>query len=311
MTLRDIIQEARTKYGKASSVVLTANEPTGQAPIELFITDEHTKNYLSLKTSADTDRGLITGLMALGAVPCLLMAIWFFSTGKIEGGVNGLLVGLPMLFIPFLWEVLRPLPLPVLFNRRTKEIYFYNDGELFHSPWDTAQAVACEFQMIGPYTAGINNASLELIVQQYKSPQNMLMVNIGSPTGKTLDMQKGFWEYLRSYMNNGPWFDNTGAHSQSDAFVKSQLKANLKQSDFLNHTCQIIAEKKSASAGKNYLSGIDIVMLSANLFFYPSSCIQDFTYNIAKYRSRNRWPKIVLERLQSDGPTTRLVDIEK
>ncbi|WP_223415168.1 MULTISPECIES: hypothetical protein [unclassified Pseudomonas] len=311
MTLKDIIQEARTKYGEASSIILTANEPTGQAPMELFITDEHTENYLSLKNSADTDRGLITGLMALGAVPCLLMAIWFFSTGKTEGGINGLLVGLPMLLIPFLWEILRPLPLPVLFNRRTKEIYFDNNGELFHSPWSVAQAVACEFQIIGPYTAGINNASLEVVVQQFDKPQNILMVSLGSPTGKTLDMQKGFWEYIRSYMNNGPWFDKTGAHSQSDAFVKSQLEANLKQSDFLKHTRQTIAKKKSTSAGKNYLSGIDFVMILANLFFYPSSRIQDFTYNIAKRRSRNRWPKIVLERLQSDGPSTKLTDIEK
>lgn len=39
--------------------------------------------------------------------------------------------------------------------------------------------------------------------------------------------------------------------------------------------------------------------------------IQEFTYNVAKRRSRNRWPQIVTKRLQADGPTTRLIDLER
>ncbi len=39
--------------------------------------------------------------------------------------------------------------------------------------------------------------------------------------------------------------------------------------------------------------------------------LQEFTYNIAKRRSRNRWPQIVTERLQPNGPTTRLIDLER
>lgn len=138
-----------------------------------------------------------------------------------------------------------------------------------------------------------------------------MALSVGSPIGKTLQMQKGFWEYIRSYMNNGPWFDQDGNPSDSDAFVKSQLAANLKQSEFLGHTRQIIAEKKVAAGGKNYLSGIDVAMFLGNLLFHPLNLVQDFTYKIAKQRSRNRWPKIVLERLQADGPTTRLIDLEQ
>jgi hypothetical protein len=112
-------------------------------------------------------------------------------------------------------------------------------------------------------------------------------------------------------MNNGPWFDKNGNSSESDTFVKNLLASNIKQSEFLGYTRQVITDKKAAADGKNYLSGIDAAMFLGNLFFHPLNLVQDFTYKIAKRRSRNRWPKIVLERLQSDGPTTRLLDIEK
>lgn len=39
--------------------------------------------------------------------------------------------------------------------------------------------------------------------------------------------------------------------------------------------------------------------------------LQDFTYAIAKRRSRGQWPQWVKERLHPDGPTTRLVDLER
>jgi len=53
------------------------------------------------------------------------------------------------------------------------------------------------------------------------------------------------------------------------------------------------------------------VLYLGHLFFYPMDWLQEFTYNIAKRRSRNRWPQIVSERLQSNGPTTRLIDLER
>ncbi|WP_439886668.1 hypothetical protein ACSX1C_14205 [Pseudomonas sp. MBLB4123] len=112
-------------------------------------------------------------------------------------------------------------------------------------------------------------------------------------------------------MNNGPWFDKDGNHSASDAFVKSQLAAHTKPTGFLAHSRKTIAEKKAAAGGKNYLSGIDAALFLGDLFFYPINWIQGFTYNVAKRRSRNRWPQIVTERLHADGPTTRLIDLER
>lgn len=52
-------------------------------------------------------------------------------------------------------------------------------------------------------------------------------------------------------------------------------------------------------------------MLLNNIVFYPSNKIQDFVYERVKRRSRNRWPTVVTERLEADGPTTRLIDLER
>lgn len=312
MALRDLIQQARQKYGQAPSVILAADQPTGEKPMELFITDEHTEHYLTLRVGGDTDRGLMAGLMGGIAVAGIAIGL---GTSLVNGKWDGLwimlLLSTPLFLIPFILETQRRLPLPILFNRRTREVYFDHNGLLYHCPWDGIQAVACEFQIVGPYTAGMNNASLEILVRRLGEPDNALMVSLGPPMGKTLAMQKGFWEYIRAYMNNGPWFDKDGNHSTSDEFVKSQLAAHTKPTGFLKHSLKTIADKKAAAGGKNYLTGIDTVLLLGDIFFYPSNLIQEFTYNIAKRRSRNRWHQIVSERLQSDGPTTRLIDLER
>lgn len=312
MALKDLIQQAREKYGQVPSTLLHADQPTGEKPWELFITDEYTEHYLSLQVGGDSDRGMATGLLGgIGLLCSLLGCSLLVLSGKTEGIATGVALGVTFFFIPFLWETRRPLPLPILFNRRTREVYFDHNGELFHTPWDGIQALACEFQMVGPYTGGMQNASLEILVRRLGEPDNALMVSLGAPMGKTLQMQKGFWEYIRAYMNNGPWFDRDGNHSDSNAFVKSQLAAHLKPTGFLAHSRKAIAEKKAAAGGKNYLSGIDAALFLGDLFFYPMNWIQELTYNIAKRRSRNRWPQIVTERLQTDGPTTRLIDLER
>jgi hypothetical protein len=312
MALKDLIQQAREKYGQAPSTLLHADQPTGEKPMELFITDEHTEHYLALKAGGDSDRGLMTGVLGGIAAAGVVMGLWILVFKNNWDGLWIMLsLGMPLFFVPFLWETRRPLPLPILFNRRTREVYFDHNGELFHTPWDGIQAVACEFQMVGPYTGSMKNASLEVLVRRLGEQESALMVSLGAPMGKTLQMQKGFWEYIRVYMNNGPWFDQDGNHSDSDAFVKSQLAAHMKPTGFLAHTRNTIAEKKAAAGGRNYLSGIDATLLVGHLFFYPMDYIQELTYNIAKRRSRNRWPQIVTERLQADGPTTRLIDLER
>ncbi|AIL63551.1 hypothetical protein [Pseudomonas alkylphenolica] len=293
------------------TVILEANKSTGEQPMELFIVDEHTDNYLSLQAGGDFDRGMLTGILG-GFGGCTMLGVGLIGALQGEFDITYLAfsTGIPLLLAPFLWETLRPLPLPILFNRRTHEVYFDHDGELFHTPWDGIIAVANEFQLVGAQIGSIQNASLEIRVWKFEKPETALMVSLGAPFGKSLALQKGFWEYIRSYMNNGPYFDEHGNHSESDAFVKSQLAVRFKMSDSFKHTLARIKQAKKYAGGKNYLSGSDFAMLILEPMFYPMARIQEFTYSIAKRRSRNRWPSLVTERLKPNGPTTRLVDLE-
>lgn len=291
------------------TVQLTADTPTGEPPMELFITDQHTEIYLSMKVEGDSHRGLLTGVLAgIGGIGGIAFALITAAQGNTD--YKMLVLGISLFLVPFLWETLRPLPLPILFNRRTQEVYFDHDGVLFHSPWDGIQAMACEFQFVGPTIGSIQSASLEIRVWQFKNPPTALMVSAGLPFGKSLEMQKSIWEYIRSYMNNGPYFDEHGNHSKSDAFVKSQLAVRPKMSDSFNTTREVIKQSKREAGGKNYLSGYDFIQLILAPMFYPQHRIQEFTYSIAQRRSRNRWPSVVTERLKANGPNTRLFDLE-
>lgn len=312
MAVSDLIQQTRARFGHAPSVVLRADQPTGEKPWEMFVTDEHTEHYLALKAGGDTDSGLVTGVLG-GSISIVMsvFALIFAVREEWDGVMLTFPLALACLLIPFFWETRRPLPLPILFNRRTREVYFDHGGELYHSPWDGAQALAGEFTLVGPHTGGMRNASLEILVRRLGEPDNALLVSLGLPMGKTLQMQKGFWEWLRAYMDNGPWFDENGQRSDSDTFVKELLSAHMKPTDFLPWRKQVITEKKAASGGSNYLEWTDLVLYLGHLLFYPMNWLQEFTYNIAKRRSRNRWPQIVAERLHPDGPTSRLIDLER
>lgn len=309
----DMNKPEQTRNSTSSAVILDDSTPTGEQPMELFITDEHTEHYLALQSGGDSDRGLWSGILGgAGAVPSIGIGLLsFLQSGELDGLVIMLWICLPLFVAAFLWETLRPLPLPVLFNRRTREVYFDQDGELFHTPWDGVLAVGNEFQLVGTHIGGMQSASLEIRMWKFEEPQTALMVSLGSPFGKNLEMQKGFWEYIRSYMNNGPYFDEHGNHSESDAFVKSQLAARFKMSDSFKQTLADIRQARKDAGGKNYLSGSDMAKLIFEPMLYPTDRIKEFTYSVAKHRSRNLWPALVTERLKGDGPKTRLVDLEQ
>ena len=297
--------------GNTPSAILYSDKPTGQPPMSLFDVEEQNEQYLALATGGGTYRGMMTGMLGGAAgLYFLYFSISPFLNGKYQSALEIVLISALSFLVPFLWETLRPLPLPILFNRRTREVYFQHDSELFHTPWDGIAAAAYQFQMLGPYAGGTRNASLEVLIQSFGNPDKQLLLSLGLPMGKTLDLQESFWEYLRSYMNNGPWFDEQGKPSESDAFVKSQLAIGRdNESIFMNSWRRIVKEYK-ASDGKNFLDMAEVILLLGGIIFGPAYAIQDFVYRIAKRRSRKHWPKLVTERLDPNGPTTRLIDIE-
>ena len=145
MAVSDLILQARNRFGQAPSVLLRADQSTGEKPWEMFVTDEHTEHYLALKAGGDTDRGMLTGVMGgVGGVATILMSAILILTGKIDGVWMGLTLAIIFFIVPFLWETRRPLPLPILFNRRTREVYFDHNGKLVIRPAIGAVDVAVE-----------------------------------------------------------------------------------------------------------------------------------------------------------------------
>jgi len=53
MSVSELIRQARGRYGHANSLILSSKESTGEIPSELFVTDEHTENYLALKAGGE------------------------------------------------------------------------------------------------------------------------------------------------------------------------------------------------------------------------------------------------------------------
>ncbi len=280
--------------------------------MDLFIIDDHTTHYLSIKTGEESFLGKITGIVFLiFTPPFLIMALLFLLSGDWEDALLPFAVAVTVFPISFLWESRKHLPPPILFNRRTREVYFNHRGELFHTPWDDIQAIAYEFKIFSPHTGSLQSAALEILIRRLGEPENALMLSLGLPMGKNLTMQKSLWEYLRSYMNNGPWFNEHGNHSESDEYIKEQLAFDARPSTFLGHQLKTVAEEKEAANGKPYPNSTNIILLVGFFLLHPASLIEDRIYKIAKRRSSNHWPEIVLERLRPDGPTTRLIDLER
>jgi hypothetical protein len=290
---------------------LHADKPTGAALMCMPEVEEHAEQFVALEHAESADRGMLTGAIGgmLGGF-LVVMAVLAYYKGSDESAVQALSVAFGCFALPFLWEILRPMPLPILLNRRTREIYFEQNGQLYHSPWDGIAAAAYTFDTVGPYTGGMRHAALEVLLYRQGHPSEQVLINLGSPLGKSLEMQLGFWEYLRAYMDNGPWFDEQGRHCDSPVFNQSLLEVRKRRGQWTRLQWRDIKQQYKAAGGKNFLSASDVMLLVGGMFLAPINAVQNFTYAIAKRRSRSQWPELIRERLRPDGPTTRLVDIE-
>ena len=288
---------------KCPSVILSANQSTGQQPLQPGEVDEHTERYLTLKSGDEYAKGIPTGVLGgLGGVFSLLMSLVPLLQGDTAWFVNMLLLALAFFIIPFAWEMLSILPLPILFNRRTREIYFDHNGVLYHTPWDDIAAVTYEYNMVHQNTGAMRQAPLEVLVQRFGNPEQKLLINLGVPIGKNIELQKQFWEYLRCYMENGPWFDEEGQHSEDATYVRQQLAAGwVRKRDAIKVTWRRRRELAWPSL---------LFLLTYELLMYPAYALWDFTLAMAKRRTRSQWPDVVRERLRNNGPTTRLIDLE-
>ncbi len=294
------------------SCLLQADKST-EAPLMCMPeVEEQTEHYLSLEHSESADRGMWTGALGGGAgFFWFFFALAVFVDGDLGTALNFFLLAFACFLIPFICEVLQPMPLPILLNRRTRELYFEQDGELYHTPWDGIAAAAYPFDTVGLYTGGMRHAALEVLLHRYGHPEEQVVINLGSPISKSLEMQLGFWEYLRAYMDNGPWFDEHGRHSESPAFNLSLLEVRKTRGQWTRLHWGILKREYKAKQGRNFLGYDDVMLILLSALLSPVNALQNFTYAIAKRRARALWPAMVRERLRADGPTSRLVDLEQ
>ncbi|EPC01417.1 hypothetical protein L861_05100 [Litchfieldella anticariensis FP35 = DSM 16096] len=308
-SIHNFFADLSQKLGLADEVIrLSPRRPAAKQPFQLGDVQEQNEVYLDLGTGADFSKGGMTGTLAWGA---FYMAMFGLLALRHEGQLDNYLILISVLFgivsAIFLIEVLLPFPMPVRFNRRTREVYFQDRHKLYHVPWDEAVAWMQQTRQVTQYTGATRMTLLQLLLQRFRRPEEVIALQLSLPLGKTPEIQGMLWEYLRCYMEKGPWFDDHGtplAESNRGEVLKRRAgnKANLR------------------GLWRNYMKGLEIGVdtkasvafsVAIHLLLYPNLLVQDWTTAVARRRAeKNQWHALVRERCRADGPTTRLYDLE-
>lgn len=293
-------------------LLLNGARDSGYRPSQSGVVETHAQDYLTLKTATAETKGMLAGCCFFLAIACVAM---FFLT-TLFGNPNEftlwpLFAAVGFGVIPFLWELYRPFPLPIVFNRRTQEIYYDLNGKLYHAPWEGIEAVAYEYRNVNQYAGSMVQGNLEIILYRFGDSEDRIALNIGGHTsGKRIQTLASLWEYLRAYMNNGPWFDDLGKQIPVKGdFIKEQLKKSTYSSlDELKTAKKSYRREKAEAQG---ISGTAVFELISAYLFYPNAFMEHIVYKTSQRRSHKQWPDVVQERLKPDGPDTRLMDIEE
>ena len=117
-----------------------------------------------------------------------------------------------VIIAPAIWEVSRPPRLPVVFNRRTREIYYDQKGELYYSEWDDIEAVAYEYTIVNQYSGAIIHGNLEIVLRKFGDPDDRIVLNLsGVPAGKRLPTLLSFWESRDNSLSTRKDSENSAA----------------------------------------------------------------------------------------------------
>ncbi|WP_249978715.1 DUF6708 domain-containing protein, partial [Vreelandella olivaria] len=290
-------------------MVLSPKRRAARQPMQLGEVQEQTEHYLDLSSGAEEGKGIFTGVWGMGTIYIfLIMSPVIFQDW--EGALyvftyTTVLVGIT--FAVFLLEVFWPASSPLRFNRRTREIYFQDKGKLYHAPWDEAVAWMQESRTVTQYTGAMTETPLQLLLQRYNHPQDVIALQLNLPMGRTAETQGMLWEYLRCYMDNGPWFDEQGnplttsnREQALEGYRRRQKKATLD----LEHYRKLVQDGI-------FSPGRARVRIFGAALFYPCLLIRDITAKYARQRAAtHQWQPLVKERCHPDGPTTRLYDLE-
>lgn len=172
--------------GQFPRLLLNGAQSSGYRPSQSGVIESHGESYLTLKTATAETKGLPSGAGMFGLCAAGGLAVMHFLSGNdFATVVNILLFGLAFFLMFFLWELYRPFLLPIVFNRRTQEIYYDLNGKLYHAPWEGIEAVAYEYRNVNQYTGSMVQGNLEIILYRFGDPEDRIALNIGGhPQGK-------------------------------------------------------------------------------------------------------------------------------
>ena len=231
--------------------------PTGEKPVDMV-------NMIWRKNDVYLDIGnfnVAGGVAAIWFMSWLFvfMTLILYDPFMIMAGL--IIVGVPALV--FVYNLARPTPLPIRFNRQRREVCVpREDGEYWIVPWETVTAAASQHVSVS---------------QAGKTTSGMLFISFDNPDALAPENNKhwmwGFncggneasmstWECIRSYMEIGPH-----VLPQSNDFEKS--RASLKGRGLLWGTCCAYAESFWLHLRKGELWEATYLILCIVLFGGP------------------------------------------
>lgn len=290
-------------------IVLSPKRRAAKQPMQLGEVQDQTEHYLDLSSGAEEGKGIFTGVWGMGAIYMFLImspvifqdwegALYVFTTAAIMFGITTAV---------FLLEVYWPSSSPIRFNRRTREVYFQDKDKLYHVPWDEAVAWMQESRTVTQYTGAMTETPLQLLLQRYGHADEVIALRLNLPMGRTAETQGMLWEYLRCYMEEGPWFDEQGnplsASNRKEVLEKYRKKHKTAKVNLqLNRD---LVQQNIMPRGRMWATTV------FEVFMLPLFYIRDLTAKYARQRAAsNQWHPLVKERCRPDGPTTRLYDLE-
>src|SRR5690606_38479974 len=274
--------------------------------------DQENKIFLDFKTAIEEQYGgwFSTGMFGaiIAAILCIAEFIVHYDAGLVENlkVAAGVLTLAMIMVLPGLLEISKPLPAPWRFNRRTREVYALDEsGQLYHAPWDNIQAHLCTDTVFFPKSGPMCTAVLEVQLHRFGHPDQTLYIALGMALGGLRYQKLRLWEYLCTYMDQGPGFETLDMASAAGKPISEP------DSELYNpHAPVLSPEEQKQATQAVFNSPVVRFMIWWNKHDVMTR-IEQWPYRRALRRPRKHtWPEMVLERCRPDGPNTRLVDIE-
>src|SRR5690606_35173093 len=282
-------------------------------PQTLDEVDQENEIFLDFKTAQEEQYGgwFSTGMFGILTTAVFAAVILPFNEHlnaleKLQGFLLGVVILLTIIGIPSIIEILKPLPAPWRFNRLTREAYALDStGQLYHAPWDNLAAYLSAGTVFIPKSGPMSTAVLEVQLHRFGNPDQTLNIALGMVLGGQRYQKLRLWEYLCTYMEQGPGFETLDMASAAGKHIVEP------DSELSNPDAPVLSQEERQRAHEEF-NRSPIVRLFALWEKYSLIMnLQRWAYRRALRRPRKHpWPEVVLERCRPDGPTTRLVDIE-